>query len=138
MKGNVNPFQPWRPAELDVPRPLHASRPWRPPEKKAGGVAEEVPLVEPLEQPARNAPPLRKKKRRPTSQAALNTPIEELRTDQKVVLGMFFALGLLALVGLAWLGGTHLPRVFAVLLAVAAGITVGVSRARHRTWLVRL
>ena len=44
--GNVNPFEPWRPAQVDVPPPLHASRPWRPP---APPRAAAVPL-EPGEQ----------------------------------------------------------------------------------------
>jgi hypothetical protein len=61
-----------------------------------------------------------------------------MRTDLKVVLGMFPVLGILGLVGLGWFGGTHLPRVAIALMAVAAGLTVGVSLVRRRSWYVRL
>jgi hypothetical protein len=61
-----------------------------------------------------------------------------MRTDLKVVLGMAPLLGILGLVGLGWFGGTHLPRVAIALLAVAAGLTLGISVARRRSWYVRL
>ncbi len=143
MKGNVNPFEPWRPTNLDVPPPLHAGRPWRPQEKTPARAAAEEPLfVEPVDPPAQKAPPKRppqrERMRRPAQPTALNTPVALLRTDQKVVLGLFFALGILGLVGLAWLGGTHLPRIFTALLAVGVGFTIGISLAHRRTWFARL
>lgn len=61
-----------------------------------------------------------------------------MRTDLKVVLGMAPLLGILGLIGLGWFGGTHLPRVAIALLAVAAGLTLGISVARRRSWYVRL
>jgi len=145
MKGNVNPFKPWRPAEVDVPPPLHASRPWRPPLPRRAAVEE--PLVV---EPADNSPPVNRKQDKPAKRppekvrrcraqpAACRAPACELRTDQKVVLGMFFALGVLGMVGLAWLGGTHLPRVFFALAAVAFGFTTGISVAHRRSWYTRL
>src|SRR5579872_5817674 len=157
MKGNVNPFEPWRPSRVDVPPPVHANRPWRPP-AAARVVEPEPPLVEPIATPVpqvppkgppernRSGPPERPRvgarsrdrvpERRPPT--ALGTPISELRADQKIVLTLFFALGVLGLVGVGQLGGTHLPRVFFTLLAVAIGFTVGISGARRRSWFRRL
>jgi hypothetical protein len=51
---------------------------------------------------------------------------------------MFFVLGTLGLFGLGYLGGTHLPRVFTALLAVAAGFTLGIAVFHRRSWYVRL
>jgi hypothetical protein len=136
--GNVNPFEPWRPAGLDVPPPLHASRPWRPP--APAHVFEEVPLVvepadppSPPNKPAKrlDEPERRQCRRRPCS---LSKPVANLR----VVLGMLFVLGTLGLVGLGYLGGTHLPRVFIGLLAIAAGFILGISVLHRRNWYVRL
>jgi hypothetical protein len=149
MKGNVNPFEPWRPSRLEVPPPLHAGRPWRPP-APARAAEPEPPLVEPVDPPARKSPPKgpperdrrrppeRERCRRLAEPSTLGTPVSELRADQKIVLTMFFALGVLGLVGLGGLGGTHLPRVFFALLAVAIGCTVGISMARRRSWFARL
>ncbi|HEY7156204.1 MAG TPA: hypothetical protein VH575_19720 [Gemmataceae bacterium] len=143
MKGNVNPFEPWRPVELKVPPPLHASRPWRPPAPPARVVEAEPPFVE----PADPAPPPNKRadrqandRRKPACGACASRrkPTTPLRTDQRVVLGMFFVLGALGLLGLSYLGGTHSPRVFTALLAVDAGFTVGISVFRRRSWYVRL
>jgi hypothetical protein len=144
MKGNVNPFQPWRPAELEVPPPLHAGRPWRPPASRPTRVVEEEPpFVEPIDPPA--GPPERKRRppkparcKRPAQSSTLDKPDSELRADQKVVLGMYFTLGILTLVGLASLGGTHLPRIAAALTAVGVGFTIGISRLYQRAWFVRL
>lgn len=148
MKGRVNPFEPWRPAQVDVPPPLHASRPWRPPALPR--VAAEEPLVvepadppQPPKRPAANQKAAKRGKRppepeRPPRPATPRTPPVELRKDQKVVLGMFFALVVLGLIGLCWLGGTHLPRVFFALLAVAFGFTTGISIAHRRSWYTRL
>lgn len=140
MNGNVNPFEPWRPPGCDVPPRLHIGRPWRPPVKPAARVRfEEPPLVEPIEKTARKQPP-RPKRPAPAAARTPSTPL--LRTDQQIVLGMFFvlsvALSALGLAGLAWLGDSHLPRIFFTLLAVAAGFTVGISLARRRSWFVRL
>jgi len=140
MKGTVNPFEPWRPTELDVPPPVHASRPWRPPVKPPAR-AEEPPFVEPVETPAPSAPrkrPPEAKRQRPAPSSAPSTAAAPLRSDQKVVLGLYFVLGVLGLVGLGWLGGTHLPRVFLTLLAVAVGCTIGLWVAHRRGWYTRL
>jgi len=51
---------------------------------------------------------------------------------------MFFILGVLGLAGLGWLGGTHLPRVFLTLLAVAIGFTIGLWVAHRHSWYARL
>jgi len=51
---------------------------------------------------------------------------------------MVFALGVLGLVGLGWLGGTHLPRIFTALLAIGVGFAIGISLLHRRTWFVRL
>jgi hypothetical protein len=142
MKGNVNPFEPWRPIELNVPPPLHASRPWRPPAPPARVVEKEPPFVE----PADPAPLSNKRADRPANGrckppgacAGRRKPAVRLRTDQRVVLGMFFVLGALGLFGLGYLGGTHLPRVLTALLAVAAGFTIGISMLHRRSWYVRL
>lgn len=137
MNGNVNPFEPWRPPGCNVPPRLHVGRPWRPPVKPAARVRfEEPPLVEPVEKPARKQAPARPKRRAPVAARTPSTPL--LRTDQNVVLGMLFALSALGLWGLAWLGDSHLPRVFVTLLAAAAGFICGISLARRRTWFVRL
>lgn len=142
MKGRVNPFEPWRPAEVNVPPPLHASRPWRPPLPPRA--AEEPLVVEPVDEPPApkksaakpKAKPPRRERQRP--QPAPRTPPRGLRADEKIVLGIIFLLVLLGLAGLGWLGGTHLPRVFVTLLAVAVGFTVGISLARRRGWHTRL
>ena len=135
--GNVNPFEPWRPAGLDVPPPLHASRPWRPP--APAHVFEEVPLVvEPADPPPPNKPakrpeePERRRCRR--GPCSLSKSLSNLR----IVLGMFFVLGTLGLLGLGYLGGTHLPRVFTALLAIATGFILGISVLHRRSWYVRL
>ncbi len=144
MKGNVNPFEPWRPSGRDVPPPVHAARPWRPPQRRRAGAAEEEPpFVEPVDPPVRKDRPKRERRpeperRRRPQPSTLNPPISELRTDQKVVLAMFFVLVPLGLAGLGWLGGTHLPRVVVTLLTVAVGFTTGLSLAHRRSWYVRL
>jgi hypothetical protein len=143
MKGNVNPFEPWRPVELNVPPPLHASRPWRPPASPARVVEEEPPFVEPADPvplPNKRANRPANDRRKPACgpSASRRNPTAPLRTDQRVVLGMFFVLGALGLLGLGYLGGTHLPRVLTALLAVAAGFTVGISMLHRRSWYVRL
>jgi hypothetical protein len=138
MKGNVNPFEPWRPrhAEL-VPPPINSRQPWRPPLPPGARRAPEPPLVEPVPQPAQ---PQKVRRcggcRRPPS--TLNTPVSELRSDQRVVLALVFGLGVLGLIGLGFLGGIHLPRVFLALLALGVGFSVGISLARRRAWFVRL
>jgi hypothetical protein len=138
MKGNVNPFEPWRPAGFDIPPPLHAGRPWRPP--APARVFEEVPLVV---EPADAAPPPNKPangRRKPagTCPTSRLTPAVRRQTNLRIVLGMFFVLGTLGLFGLGYLGGTHLPRVFTALLAVAAGFTLGISVFHRRSWYARL
>lgn len=151
MTGSVNPFEPWRPAGLDVPPPLHAARPWRPPAAKPACAAEEPPLVEPIadDLPPASRPTRRQaeakapsppRARRPVTPkvAARPAPAPEMRADQKVVLGMVFVLGTLGLVGLGYLGGTHFPRLGIALLAVAVGFAAGISAARRRGWSVRL
>jgi hypothetical protein len=143
MKGNVNPFEPWRPSGIDIPPPLHASRPWRPPPKSpARALAEEPPLVEPVHPPAASkppkAPPQPQRRQCRAQPSVLHTPVSELRPDVKVVLGMLFLLFGLGLAGVGWLGDTHWPRVFATLLAIAIGLTAGVSLTRRRAWFVRL
>jgi len=141
MNGNVNPFQPWRPAQVDVPPPLHAARPWRPPASTPAHAEPEPPFVEPVEASPRKHPPKRPptaKRQRATKPSVPPKPVVPLRTDQKVVLGMFFVLGVLGLVGLGWLGGTHLPRVFLTLLALAIGFTIGLSVFHRHSWYARL
>ncbi|HEY7422669.1 MAG TPA: hypothetical protein VH682_00280 [Gemmataceae bacterium] len=143
MKGNVNPFEPWRPAGLDIPPPLHAGRPWRPSAPPARVIEEEPLVVEPAKPtppPNKQAdksakrppePEGRQRRQRPCS---LPQPLSNLR----IVLGLFFVLGTLGLLGLGYLGGTHLPRVFTALLAVASGLTLGISVLHRRNWYVRL
>jgi hypothetical protein len=138
MKGIVNPFEPWRPTEVDVPPPLHAGRPWRPPSKTPARAEPEPPFAEPVETPSPKNPPKRPMTPKRQRAAPPSKPVAPLRADQKVVLGMFFVLGVLGLVGLGWLGGTHLPRVFLTLLAVAVGFTIGLWVAHRRGWYARL
>jgi hypothetical protein len=141
MKGNVNPFEPWRPTGLDVPPPIHAARPWRPSPPK-GQRVEEPPFVEPADKPAAAArpskPAARPRTPEPKYLCSKQRCAGEMRTDLKVVLGMAPLLAILGLVGLGWFGGTHLPRVAIALLAVATGLTLGVSVARRRSWYIRL
>lgn len=142
MKGNVNPFEPWRPTGLDVPPPIHAARPWRPSAPKGRKVEEEPPFVEPADKlpgAARpNIPAARPRAPEPKYRCSRQRSSGEMRTDLKVVLGMAPLLAILGLIGLGWFGGTHLPRVAIALLAVAAGLTLGISVARRRSWYVRL
>jgi hypothetical protein len=141
MKGRVNPFEPWRPASLDVPPPIHASRPWRPAQKSPVVAEVEPPLVEPVDPRApRKKPQRQPEPQRPCRESppARRQQTEELRIDQKIVLGMFFVLGILGLLGLGWLGGTHLPRLTFALLGIAIGFTTGISLARRRVWYARL
>jgi hypothetical protein len=153
MKGNVNPFQPWRPAEVEVPPPIHASRPWRPPVPRPTRLCEETsPLAELVDKklpPSDRAPKRGEdcngrgasgpKVQRPIAgPPARKAPAPELRADQKAIVGMVFVLGIMVLIGMGWLGGTHLPRVAVALLAVGAGFTVGISVARRQGWSVRL
>jgi hypothetical protein len=140
MKGNVNPFEPWRPSRVDVPPPVHANRPWRPP-APARAAEPEPPLVEPVPPPRKTppkGPPVRERRARLAEPAALGTPVCELRADQKIVLTMLFVLAVLGLLGLGSLGGTHLPRVFFALLPVSIGLTLGISAARRRSWYARM
>jgi hypothetical protein len=137
MKGNVNPFEPWRPAEANVPPPLHASRPWRPPAPPPARVAvEEPPFAEPADPP--RAAPAKPRPRPAQRLAAPSKPAAPLRSDQRMVLLVLFLLGTLGLVGLGWLGGAHFPRVAVALLAVAAGAIASISVARRRNGYVRL
>ncbi len=143
MKGNVNPLEPWRPTGLNVPPPLHASRPWRPPPPPARVIEEEPPFVEPADPvslPNKQADRPANGQRKPAGEAraSRSKPPVPLRTDQRVVLAMFFVLGALGLLGLGYLGETHLPRVLTALVAVAAGFTIGVSVLHRRGWYVRL
>ncbi len=134
MKGTVNPFEPWRPAEENVPPPLHASRPWRPP-PPARAAVEELPFAEPVE-PPRNKPkehPPRPKRPqdRADRRSAGGTPVSQWVIV--VLLGLLLVLGL---DGLGWMRGTHLPRLAA--LGASAGLLAGVSLSRRRSWRARL
>src|SRR5262249_27030784 len=140
--GNVNPFEPWRPTGLDIPPPLHTGRPWRPPAPPRA--FEEVPLVV---EPADPAPPPNKRVDKPAKRPSEPEGRQQRRrpsslpkspSNLRIVLGMFFVLGTLGLFGLGYLGGTHLPRVFTALLAVAVGFTLGISVFQRRSWYVRL
>ena len=139
MNGIVNPFEPWRPLEADVPPPIHASRPWRPtppPSKRAA--TEELPFAELADPPARPKQPKRncaahRAERNRTQPASAEAP-----TTRRVLVPMVFLLGLLTLVGLSWLGGEHFLRVTVTLAAVAVGFIVGFSLPSERGWHVRL
>jgi hypothetical protein len=91
MKGNVNPFEPWRPQDVDVPPPLHASRPWRPPAPpprgRAAAATEEPPLAE-LADPPRNKPP-----QRPARPARLSGPPLRPLPARRSSFGSLFVLG---------------------------------------------
>ncbi len=134
MKGTVNPFEPWRPAEVNAPPPLHASRPWRP-SPPARAAVEELPFAEPVE-PPRNKPtehPPRPKRPQDGTdrRSGGGTPVSQLAIV--VLLGLLLVLGL---DGLSWLRGTHLPRLAA--LGASAALLVGVSLSRRRSWRARL
>src|SRR5690348_8367756 len=111
MKGNVNPFEPWRPVEDRIPQPIHASRPWRPPPPPpVRPVAEEPPFVEPVNPLPRNKPPERQAppKRLPCAKGqprAARTPMTHWTAFVVLVL-----LAVICLDNVGWLRAAHLPR----------------------------
>jgi hypothetical protein len=137
MRGNINPFEPWRPVEARIPQPIHASRPWRPsPPPPARQAAEEPPFVLPVNTPRRDGPPaqpartkqLQNRKERPSSGC--------IRISQFFALGIFFLLTVLCLDAVDWLRGTHLPRLIAI--GASAGFLVAMALNGRRNWYTRL
>jgi hypothetical protein len=133
MKGNVDPFEPWRPAEASVPPPVRATQPWRPsppPPRKAA--VEEPPFVEPVE-PLRNKRPPRstEPQNRKGQPCQGRTPVSQL-----FAMGVFFLLVVLGIVSADWFRVTHLPRL--VVLGVSAGMLAGMALNRRRSWQTRL
>jgi hypothetical protein len=135
MKGTVNPFEPWRPAESPVPPPLHVNRPWRPPAPAARAAVDEPLAVEPVDPPRAKRPQHPPRPKRPQGRA---TPSSTGRTpfSHLVLLGLFLLLMVLGIDSLGWLRGTHLPRLIA--LGTSAGILAGISLSRRRDWPTRL
>lgn len=137
MKGNVNPFEPWRPVEVRIPQPIHASRPWRPPPPPpARPAVEEPPFVEPVKPLPRNKPPERlPRAKQPPCRADqpswARTPIPQL-----LAVIVFAMLGVVCLDSVGWLRGTHMPRLMA--LGASAGLFLGMALNARRSWYTRL
>lgn len=146
MKGILNPFEPWRPADIPIPPPIHASRPWRPAAPTPTRPArEDIPFAEPVEPPVRNRARNHCGKRKDAARVA--SPKGPTNADAKPtgepsrilgLLGAFFLLAVLTFVGLSWLGGSHFFRVVVTLLAVTVGFTFALAPAAQRTWSTRL
>ncbi|MGH7227092.1 MAG: hypothetical protein ACRELF_28070 [Gemmataceae bacterium] len=133
MKGSVNPFEPWRPPQANVPPPLRAAQPWRPPPPRVA--VEEPPFVEPVDPPRRNKPPqpprAKQPQNRPAKSTSGRTPLAQLAA--------FVVLCVLAILGLDnlnWLRCTHMPRLIA--LECSAVVLAGMAFNCRRDWHKRL
>jgi hypothetical protein len=138
MKGNVNPFEPWRPVEARIPQPIHASRPWRPPPPPpVRPTVEEPPFVEPVKAPPPNKPSVlppqpQRRQCRTGQPSAGRTPISQL-----AAFGVLTVLALICLDEVGWLCGAHLPRLLG--LGLSGGMFVAMSFASpRRNWYRRL
>jgi hypothetical protein len=143
MKGNVNPFEPWRPIEMKVPPPLHVGRPWRPPAPPARRVAvEEPPFLEPVERP-RNKPPLRQPKPQPPRGQASGPPLRPApqRSACPCRLGVLFLVSVVSAMALpllvAGMKESHFARVSLADVSAAFGLAMSLVLYR-RSWYSRL
>ncbi|MHB1426972.1 MAG: hypothetical protein ACYC3I_27775 [Gemmataceae bacterium] len=132
MKGNVNPFEPWRPMQSRIPLRPHASRPWRPPQP-ARATVEEPPFVEPVPEPPRDKsrPHPKPSRNRTEPPSPRRTPVSQWAAF--VVLSL---LALLCLDSAGWMRDTHLPRLAA--LGTSIGIFTGIALNTRRSWYTRL
>src|SRR5262245_30798561 len=121
MKGNVNPFEPWRPVESRIPQPIHASRPWRPaPPPPPRPAAEQPPFVEPVKTPPRikpsvQSPQAQRRQCRTAQPCDARTSVSQLAAFAALTI-----LGLVCLDEVGWLRGTHMPRLLG--LGVSGGL----------------
>lgn len=137
MKGNVNPFVPWRPVESQIPQPIHASRPWRPPPPPpARPAVVEPPVVKPVGPPLRDQPRVQ-----PSRPERPSSPISQPSSGRTpfsrwIVFILLVLLGVLCLDSVGWYRGTHIPRLAA--LGASAGLFAVVAFNQRRSWYTRL
>lgn len=127
MKGVVNPFEPWRPAEMNVPPPLHASRPWRPSPPVRAAV-EEPPRSKPTEHPPRP--------KRPQGRADQPSARHDNSIGEWAILFLFELLVVLGLGSLGWLSVPHLPR--SIALCASVWFLAQFALIHRLGWQVRL
>lgn len=135
MKGNVNPFEPWRPVESPIPPPLHVGRPWRPASAPPTRVAvEDLPSVEPVHPSPRTKPPEKPKR----TQARIEQPSpQRAPLSQWAAFIAFTLLAILCLESVGWYRGTHVPRL--IVLGVSGGMFAAMSFPHpRRDWYTRL
>lgn len=138
MNGIVNPFEPWRPVEAEIPPPIHASQPWRPTPPTQLAASEEIPFAELADPPKRCKQPKRKCAAKRAERERTAPTTREAPKSSRVLVPLIFLLGLLVVLGLSWLGGDHFWRITVTLAAVGAGFIVAFSLPSERGWHVRL
>jgi hypothetical protein len=138
MNGIVNPFEPWRPVEAEIPPPVHASQPWRPTPPTQRADSEEIPFAELADPPERCKQPKRKCAARRAERNRNPSATTIAPKNSRVLVPMVFLLGLLVVLGLSWLGGDHFWRITVTLAAVGVGFIVAFSLPSERGWHVRL
>jgi alkylhydroperoxidase/carboxymuconolactone decarboxylase family protein YurZ len=134
MKGNVNPFEPWRPGESRIPPRLHAGRPWRPsPPQPAQAAMEEPPLVEPVAAPQRDKSPQQQKQ--PQSRTVQPSPqgAPLLQCIACIVLGVLAAFYVGSVGGMS---DHHLPRL--MVLGASTGLFACMALSHRRSAYSRL
>ncbi len=144
MKAIVNPFEPWRPIDVPIPKPLNPGRPWRPSPPLRPTSKGAIPLAESID------PPATKRKRRccgknkcaerKAKKAQPSTDLQRVGEPKRsrVLPILFLLLGTLAIAGFSFFGGTHYFRVFVTLFAIFIGFFFGLWPNANRAWHARL
>lgn len=138
MNGIVNPFEPWRPLETEIPPPIHAGRPWRPTPPTQRAASEDIPFAELADPPKRCKQPKQKCAARRAERKRTAPTTMEVPRSPRVLVPRILLLGLLVVLGLSWLGSAHFWRIIVTLAAVGAGFLVAFSLPSERGWYVRL